>query len=215
MNVIMLGPPGAGKGTQAQKMADKFQIPQVSTGDLLRASIRQGTDLGKQAKAYMDKGELVPDSLVIGMVKQRLSAPDCKQGFNLDGFPRAVAQAEALDKMLGETRKQLDHVISIEVPEEELVRRLTGRRSCPKCSAMFHVVFSPPKKEGICDSCGEKLIQRSDDNEATIRNRIEVYKNQTEPLKLFYEEKGLLRRIDGLGTPKDIERRISKAVGSD
>ena len=212
MDLIMLGPPGAGKGTQAQKLLERLEISQISTGDLLRQAVRAGTDLGKQAKGYMDRGELVPDSIVIGMIRQRLTEKDCQRGFILDGFPRAVTQAEALDGMLQELKHKLDHVISIEVEEEELVERLSGRLSCPKCSAMFHKIFSPPKKSGVCDQCGGALIVRADDNEETIRNRIEVYKKQTEPLKDFYQKKGLLRKIDGQGSPESIEQRIRDVV---
>ena len=212
MDLIMLGPPGAGKGTQAQKLLERLEISQISTGDLLRQAVRGGTDLGKQAKGYMDRGELVPDSIVIGMIRQRLTEKDCQRGFILDGFPRAVTQAEALDGMLQELEHKLDHVISIEVEEEELVERLSGRLSCPKCSAMFHKIFSPPKNSGVCDQCGGALIVRADDNEETIRNRIEVYKKQTEPLKDFYQKKGLLRRIDGQGSPESIEQRIRDVV---
>jgi adenylate kinase len=213
MNLILLGPPGAGKGTQAQRLVDRLKVPQVSTGDLLRAAVRNGTDLGRQAKEYMERGELVPDSIVVGMLKERIQADDCKAGCILDGFPRAVTQAEALGAVFSEQGRHLDHVVSIEVPEEELVRRLTGRRSCPKCGAMFHVMFSPPKKEGVCDKCGGELITRADDNEGTIRNRISVYREQTEPLKKYYEAKGLLRSIDGTGTPRDIEGKIAEVVG--
>lgn len=213
MNLILLGPPGAGKGTQAQRLVERLKVPQISTGDLLRAAVREGTDLGKQAKEYMERGELVPDSIVVGMLEERVKADDCKTGCILDGFPRAVSQAEALGEMFSGLGRALDHVVSIEVPEEELVKRLTGRRSCPKCGAMFHVMFSPPKKEGVCDKCGGELITRADDNEDTIRNRIAVYREQTEPLKKFYQKQGLLRPIDGTGTPRDIEGKIAEVVG--
>lgn len=213
MNLILLGPPGAGKGTQAQKLVDELGVPQISTGDLLRAAVREGTELGKQAKAYMDRGELVPDSVVVGMLAERMKAGDCAKGFILDGFPRAVSQGEALEDMLSGAGRNIDHVVSIEVPEEELVRRLTGRRSCPKCGAMFHVMFKPPAREGVCDNCGAELITRADDNEETIRNRIGVYREQTEPLKTFYGDKGLLRKVDGTGTPVEIEERIADAIG--
>jgi adenylate kinase len=213
MNLILLGPPGAGKGTQAQRLVDSLKIPQISTGDLLRQAVRDGTELGLEAKAYMERGELVPDRIVIGMLAERMKADDASAGFILDGFPRAVSQGEALEEMLSSENKTLNHVVSIEVPEEELVRRLTGRRSCPKCAAMFHVMFSPPKQEGICDNCGGELITRADDNEDTIRNRISVYREQTEPLKSFYQEKGLLRGIDGTGSPDDIGKKIAEVVG--
>jgi adenylate kinase len=212
MNLVLLGPPGAGKGTQAKRLIERLGIPQISTGDLLRAAVREETELGLKAKVKMEAGELVPDDIVIGMVKERLDKDDCKPGFILDGFPRAVSQAEALDKMLAGAGNGLNHVVSIEVPEEELVKRLTGRRSCPSCGAMFHVHFSPPQKEGTCDKCGAGLITRADDNEETIRNRISVFQEQTEPLKKFYQEKGLLRSIEGTGTPSDIAEMIAKAV---
>jgi adenylate kinase len=213
VNLILLGPPGAGKGTQAQRLVERLKLPQISTGDLLRAAVRDGTDLGRQAKEYMQRGELVPDSVVVLMLKKRMQADDCRTGCILDGFPRAVTQAEILEGVFSEQARSLNHVVSIEVPEEELVRRLTGRRSCPKCGAMFHVMFSPPEKEGVCDKCDGELITRADDNEETIRNRIAVYREQTEPLKKYYEEKGLLRPIDGTGTPKDIEEKIAKVIG--
>jgi adenylate kinase len=212
MNLIMLGPPGAGKGTQAQKLVERFKVPQVSTGDLLRAAVREGTRLGKEAKGYMDKGQLVPDAVVIGMVKERLAVKDCRGGFILDGFPRAVTQAEALEGLLKELHKSMDAVVSIEVPEEELVRRLTGRLSCPKCGAMFHASSKPPRAVGICDACGAGLITRVDDNEATIRNRIKVYREQTEPLKAFYQARGLLRAVDGTGSPESIGSKIGEAL---
>lgn len=213
MNLILLGPPGAGKGTQAQRLAGRLRVPQISTGDLLRAAVRAGTDLGRRAKEYMDRGELVTDSIVVLMLKERMQADDCRSGCILDGFPRTVTQAEALEEAFKEQGRKLDHVVSIEVPEEELVRRLTGRRSCPKCGAMFHVIFSPPEREGICDKCGGELIIRADDNEDTIRNRISVYRAQTEPLKKYYEDNGLLRPVDGTGTPGDIEGKIAEVVG--
>ena len=213
MNLILLGPPGAGKGTQAQRLVDRLKVPQISTGDLLRAAVREGTGLGKQAKEYMDAGKLVPDSIVVGMLEERIKQDDCTPGCILDGFPRAVSQAEALGGMFSGLGRALDHVVSIEVPEEELVKRLTGRRSCPKCGAMFHVMFSPPKQEGVCDKCSGELITRADDNEDTIRNRIAVYREQTEPLKKFYEGQGLLRPVEGTGTPQDIAGKIAEVIG--
>ncbi|MBW1810640.1 MAG: adenylate kinase [Deltaproteobacteria bacterium] len=212
MNLVLLGPPGAGKGTQAKRLIEKLAIPQISTGDLLRQAVKDETELGLQAKVKMETGELVPDDVVIGMVTQRLAQDDCKAGFILDGFPRAVGQAEALEDLLASVGRGLEHVVSIEVPEEELVRRLTGRRSCPACGAMFHVSFNPPKQSGICDACKGELITRADDNEETIRNRISVFRQQTEPLKDFYQAKGLLRGIDGSGTPAEIENIIAKVI---
>ncbi|HOX45152.1 MAG TPA: adenylate kinase [Myxococcota bacterium] len=213
MRLVLLGPPGAGKGTQAQRLIEKLGVPQISTGDLLRAAVREGTALGKEAKAFMDRGELVPDRVVIGMVEERLARPDCQRGYVLDGFPRAVSQAEALDGMLARGNQGIDHVVSIEVAEEELIGRLTGRLSCPSCGAMFHKQSSPPKKAGSCDRCGAGLVQRADDNEATIRSRMVAYRKQTEPLKDYYGKRGTLRGIDGLGSPDDITRRIYVALG--
>lgn len=213
MQLILLGPPGAGKGTQAKKLVEKLQLPQISTGDLLRAAVRDQTELGLQAQAKMDAGQLVPDDIVIAMVRERLQQQDCRPGFILDGFPRAVSQAEALDKMLETMGRSLDHVLSIEVPEAELVKRLTGRRTCPDCGAMYHIEFNPPRQEGTCDKCGGKLIIRDDDKEETIRQRIAVYREQTEPLKGYYESRGLLRRITGSGTPQQVESLIDEVVG--
>ncbi|NMB76805.1 MAG: adenylate kinase [Myxococcales bacterium] len=213
MKLIMLGPPGAGKGTQAQMLVERLRIPQVSTGDLLRAAVREGTELGRQAKSFMDQGRLVPDEVVIGMIRERLARPDCQGGFVLDGFPRAVAQAQALDRMLAETGRRLDAVLSIEVPEGELLRRLTGRLSCPACGAMFHKDSKPPRKSGLCDNCGSRLITRDDDREETIRKRLSVYAEQTEPLKPYYRNQGLLKPISGSGTPVEIGRAIREALG--
>lgn len=212
MNIIMLGPPGAGKGTQAKMLVEEFGIPQISTGDMLRAAVAEGTELGKKAKEYMDKGQLVPDEVVIGIVRERLSKPDCEKGFILDGFPRTVPQAEALDKILQEMGKKIDYVINIVVPDEEILKRLTGRRTCRKCGAMYHVVFNPPKKEGVCDKCGGELYQRDDDKEETIRKRLEVYKAQTEPLVDYYKKKGVLVDIDGTKGIQEIYQDILKVL---
>lgn len=213
MNLILLGPPGGGKGTQAKPLMERYKIPQISTGDILRDNLKRGTELGKQAKAYMDKGQLVPDEVVIGIIRDRLKEPDCKPGFMLDGFPRTVPQAEALDKVLSDMGLKIDHVISIEVPDSELIKRLTGRRTCRSCGEGYHVMFKPPKKEGVCDKCGGELYQRDDDNETTVRNRLEVYKKSTQPLIDYYQKKGLLRGIDGLGSIQDIFGRITKVLG--
>lgn len=197
MRLILLGPPGAGKGSQAKVLCEEFKIPHISTGDMFREAYKAGTELGAAAHdRYWGKGELVPDGITIGLVRERLSRQDCRRhGFLLDGFPRTLPQAEALEGLLKKRSLKLDAVLSFEVPEEELIGRLTGRRTCPKCNAMFHVTGNPPKKAGICDKCGAGLIQRSDDNEATIRNRLKVYNEQTAPLKDFYGKRGLLREV--------------------
>jgi adenylate kinase len=212
MNIILLGPPGAGKGTQAKMLIDKYQIPQISTGDILRAAVKDGTPLGKEAKSFMDKGELVPDSVVIGIVEQRIQEPDCTKGYMLDGFPRTVPQAEALDGMLGELSAEIDHVVSIEVANDELVKRLTGRRTCRECGAGYHVMFDPPKVEGVCDKCGGELYQRDDDNEETVRSRLNVYESQTLPLIDYYKVQGKIRPIDGVGEIKEIFGRITSVL---
>ena len=213
MNLILLGPPGSGKGTQAQKIAEQYHIPQISTGDILRGAVKERTPLGVEAQGYMDRGKLVPDEVVVGIVRERLMAPDCKKGFILDGFPRTLPQAEALDATLGEMKREIDHVISIEVDNEELLRRLTGRRTCRNCGTMYHVIFNPPAKEGICNVCGGELYQRDDDREATIRARLQVYEDQTAPLIAYYNKKGLLRPIKGVGTIEEIFQNIVKVVG--
>jgi adenylate kinase len=213
MNIILLGPPGAGKGTQAKRLIDKYSIPQISTGDMLRAALKEGTALGLEAKKYMDKGELVPDSVVIGLVKERIQQKDCAKGYMLDGFPRNVSQAEALDKMLTELKQKIDDVICIEVPNEELLGRLTGRRTCRSCGAGFHVMFDPPKKEGVCDKCNGELYQRDDDNETTVKSRLDVYAKQTEPLIGYYKNQGKLRGINGVGDMEAIFGRITAVLG--
>ncbi|WP_297056168.1 adenylate kinase [Thermosulfurimonas sp.] len=213
MNIVFLGPPGAGKGTQAKRIAEKYGIPQISTGDMFREHLSKGTELGKKAKEYMDKGQLVPDEIVLGMVEERLKQPDCEKGFILDGFPRTVPQAEALDEMLAKWGKKIDFAIAIEVPDEELVKRLTGRRTCKNCGMMYHIIFKPPKVEGKCDACGGELYQRADDNEETVRNRLKVYHESTAPLIEYYEKKGVLHRIDGTGSIDEIFERIVKILG--
>ena len=213
MDFILLGPPGAGKGTQAKLMIDKWNTPQVSTGDILRAAVREGTALGVEAKGFMDSGGLVPDRVVIGIIAERLREEDAADGFILDGFPRTIPQAEALQKILDELGRNIDHVISIEVDDEELVTRLTGRRMCKGCGESFHVVFNPSAKEGICDRCGGELYQSDDDTEETIRQRLAVYSEQTQPLIAYYEKQGKLRRIEGTGSIEEIFSRVLDAAG--
>ncbi len=214
MNIIMLGPPGAGKGTQAKMLVEGLGIPQISTGDMLRAAVKDGTELGKKAKEYMDAGKLVPDEVVIGIVKERLAQPDCEKGFILDGFPRTIPQAEALDRVLEELGKRIDYVINVAVPNEELITRLTGRRTCRQCGAMYHVVFNPPREEGRCDKCGGELYQRDDDKEETIRQRLEVYEAQTAPLIEYYERKGVLYNVDGTGAIEEIFQSVLEVLGA-
>jgi adenylate kinase len=213
MNIILLGPPGAGKGTQAKRMIDRYGIPQISTGDMLRAALKEGTPLGLEAKKFMDKGELVSDSVVIGLVKERIQKSDCAKGYMLDGFPRNVSQAEALDKMLAELGQKVDNVISIEVPSQELLGRLTGRRTCRACGAGFHIMFDPPKKDGVCDKCSGELYQRDDDNETTVKSRLEVYDKQTKPLIDYFQKQAKLRSIPGVGAMEEIFGRIVAVLG--
>lgn len=212
MNLILLGPPGAGKGTQAQLIVDRYHIPQISTGDILRAAVKGKTPLGVKAKGFMDQGKLVPDELVIGIIEERLKAADCHPGFILDGFPRTIAQAEALQPILSKMGRSIDHVVNIEVEDEELVRRLTGRRTCKNCGAMFHIVFHAPKREGICDRCGGTLYQREDDKEETIRTRLKEYQKQTSPLIQYYQQKKTLRSIHGVGGQEQIFEQIVRLL---
>lgn len=208
MRLVLLGPPGAGKGTQAQSLGALWSIPQVASGDLLRAAVREGSKLGREASGYMDRGALVPDELVLRMVAERLEKPDARAGFILDGFPRNVTQAEALAKM----GIKLDKVVAVIVPDEELVKRISGRRTCRNCNAMYHVTFEPPKKAGVCDKCGGELYQRADDREETVRERLKVYREATQPLLDHYGRLGLLAKIDGVGKTDEVERRILAAV---
>jgi len=214
MRIVLLGGPGSGKGTQAQKLINQLGVPQISTGDIFRAAVKEGTPMGLKAKKFMEQGELVPDDVVIGVVEERLTKPDLDKGYMLDGFPRTAAQAEALDTILASQSKKLDHVILVDVPDEELVKRLSGRRTCrnSECGKMYHVMFSPPKKEGVCDACGSELYQRADDNETTIRERLDVYNNQTSPLIQYYDKKGLLRRVEGVGPIDRIFASIQKVL---
>jgi adenylate kinase len=212
LNLILLGPPGAGKGTHAQRIGDRYRIPQISTGDILRASVKESTPLGMKAKGFMDQGQLVPDGIVIGIIEERLKAKDCDSGFILDGFPRTIPQAEALQPILTKIGKKIDHVINMVVDPEELVRRLTGRRTCKNCGAMFHLLFQPPKKEEICDRCGGTLYQRADDKEETIRTRLKEYEKQTAPLIQYYQGKKTLRSILGVGGPDQIFDQIVRLL---
>ena len=213
LRTILLGPPGAGKGTQAAKIVEKYKIPHISTGDIFRDNIKRGTELGKKAQEYMNRGELVPDDLVIEIATDRLLADDCKDGFLLDGFPRTVYQAEKLDEFLASRGGRIDHVIDIAVDKDELMSRLTGRRVCKACGASYHVVNIPPKKEGVCDVCGGELIQRADDNAETVANRIEVYEAQTMPLITYYEKAGNISHIDGATGLDSVFADIVQALG--
>ncbi|MBS4221009.1 adenylate kinase [Bacillus sp. FJAT-49711] len=197
MNLVLMGLPGAGKGTQADKIVEKYGVPHISTGDMFRAAMKEGTELGLKAKSFMDKGELVPDEVTIGIVRERLNKKDCENGFLLDGFPRTVAQAAALENILVEIGKKIDYVINIQVDQGILMERLTGRRICKSCGATYHLVFNPPAEQGVCDRCGGELYQRPDDNEDTVQNRLEVNMKQTQPLLDFYQEKGYLKNING------------------
>lgn len=208
MRIILMGPPGAGKGTQAKLMQERTGMTHISSGDLLRAAVASRTELGLAAKQFMDRGELVPDRLVIGMIDHRLQESGMRPSFMLDGFPRTVDQAEALEQMLDEQHVPLDHVVSLDVPRDELVRRLSGRRTCRQCGAMFHVSFDPPRQENICDRCGGALYQREDDREETIHARLDVYDRSTAPLAAFYRSRGLLREIEGTGSAQDVLDRV-------
>ena len=197
MKIIMLGAPGAGKGTQAEKICDRYQIPHISTGDIFRANIKNGTELGKKAKQYMDQGALVPDELTCDLVVDRISQPDCAGGYVLDGFPRTIPQAEALDKALKARGEKVDFAIDVEVPDENIVKRMSGRRDCLNCGATYHLMYKPPKKEGICDNCGSELVLRDDDRPETVQKRLEVYHAQTQPLIDYYEKAGIMHSVDG------------------
>jgi adenylate kinase len=214
MRLVLLGAPGAGKGTQAKKLIDKYGIPQISTGDILRKAVADGTPLGKEAKSYMDSGGLVPDSVVIGLVKERLAQDDCKKGYILDGFPRTTPQAEALDKVLGEMKSPLDTALSVDVDKNDLMKRLTGRRTCKNCQQMYNIYFTPPKAEGKCDKCGGELFQRDDDKEATIKNRLDVYEKSTAPLIDYYRKQGILKSVEGVGSIDDIFSKICSVLGN-
>ncbi|WP_412521570.1 adenylate kinase [Staphylococcus simulans] len=209
MNIILMGLPGAGKGTQASEIVKKFPIPHISTGDMFRKAIKDETELGKEAKSYMDRGELVPDEVTVGIVKERLSEDDAKKGFLLDGFPRTLEQAEALSKIMTELGRKIDAVINIEVPEEELMNRLTGRRVCEVCGTTYHLVFNPPKVDGVCDLDGGKLYQREDDNPETVAKRLEVNVKQSKPILEYYDNKGVVKNVDG---SKDIQEVTASVI---
>ncbi|TLM66097.1 MAG: adenylate kinase [Deltaproteobacteria bacterium] len=212
MKLILLGPPGAGKGTQAKMLTDRFRIPQIATGDILRGAVQAGTALGLQAKSFMDAGALVPDEVVIGIVRERLQQEDCSAGFILDGFPRTVAQADALQATLAGLNRRLDRVISLTVDADALVERLTGRRTCRNCGRGFHVLFDPPRQEQLCDACGGELYQRDDDREETIRKRLTVYAQQTSPLIAYYQAAGLLTELDGMQAIADVQEQVLAAL---
>lgn len=215
MRLIIFGPPGAGKGTQAKLLSEKLGVPHVATGDMLREAVEAGTELGRLAKQYMDRGELVPDDVVVMIVEERLSRPDCRKGFILDGFPRTIRQAEALDSFLKRTGAKIDAVINLEVGEEEVVRRISFRRTCKSCGAVYHLVFSPPRQDGLCDKCGGPLYQREDDREETVRSRLKVYRQQTEPLLKFYKEKGLLVNVNGERRIEQVFNDILRSIGAE
>ncbi len=208
MRLVLLGAPGAGKGTQAKMLIEKYKIPQISTGDILRKAVADSTPLGKEAKVIMDKGELVPDKIVLGLVEERVKQDDCKKGFILDGFPRNTAQAEALDKMLNAMRLPIDSALSVDVPKNDLMKRLTGRRTCKNCQQMYNVYYSPPKKDALCDKCGGELFQRGDDKEDTIKKRLDVYDAQTAPLIDYYKKKGILKSVMGVGNIDEIFNKV-------
>ena len=214
MKIIMLGAPGAGKGTQAKKIADKYQIPHISTGDIFRANIKEGTELGKKAKSYMDQGQLVPDELTLELIMDRFQNPDCKNGYVLDGFPRTIPQAEALTEALAKKGETIDYAINVEVPDENIINRMGGRRACLACGSTYHIVYAPTRVEGICDRCGEKLVLRDDDKPETVKNRLNVYHNQTQPLIEYYTRQGKLAEVDGTQSMEDVFNAIVNILGA-
>ena len=214
MKIIMLGAPGAGKGTQAKKIADKYQIPHISTGDIFRANIKEGTELGKKAKSYMDQGLLVPDELTLELIMDRFQNPDCANGYVLDGFPRTIPQAEALTAALEKNGETIDYAINVEVPDENIVTRMSGRRACLACGATYHVVYAPTKTEGVCDRCGEKLALRDDDKPETVKKRLDVYHSQTQPLIDYYTKQGKLVEVDGTQNVDAVFDAIVKILGA-
>ncbi len=213
MKIVMLGAPGAGKGTQAELICEKYRIPHISTGDIFRSNIKNGTALGVEAKKYMDEGKLVPDELTVRILLDRVAAADCENGYVLDGFPRTIPQAEVLTQALAENNEKVDFAINVDVPDENIVNRMSGRRSCPVCGASYHVTFLPPKKEGICDHCGSALIQRDDDKPETVKNRLCVYHEQTQPLIDYYEKAGVLKTVDGTKSRDDVFSDITALLG--
>lgn len=213
MKIIMLGAPGAGKGTQAKKIAEKYSIPHISTGDIFRANIKNGTELGKKAKEYMDQGLLVPDELVVDLVVDRVGQPDAADGYVLDGFPRTIPQAQALDKALEALGEKVDYAINVEVPDENIINRMSGRRACVACGATYHLVHIPPKTEGICDKCGKELILRDDDKPETVKKRLDVYHDQTQPLIDYYTNKGILKEVDGTVDMEIVFKNITDILG--
>ena len=215
LNLILLGPPGSGKGTQGERLQEDFRLPYYATGDILRAAVKEGTDVGKQAKEYMDRGDLVPDEVIIGVIAERLQNEEAADGFILDGFPRTLPQAEALDRKMKELQREITGVLLIDVPEEEVLRRLGGRRTCEKNpSHIYHVEFDPPKQEGVCDIDGGKLIVRDDDKPEVIKNRLAIYREKTEPLIEYYDERGILNRVDGRQSPDEVEERIHGIIAT-
>ncbi len=214
MKIIMLGAPGAGKGTQAMKIAEKYQIPHISTGDIFRANIKEGTELGKKAKSYMDQGQLVPDELTLDLIMDRFQNPDCKDGYVLDGFPRTIPQAEALTEALAKKGEAIDYAINVEVPDENIINRMGGRRACLACGSTYHIVYAPTKVEGVCDRCGEKLVLRDDDKPETVKNRLNVYHAQTQPLIEYYTKQGKLAEVDGTQSMEDVFNAIVKILGA-
>ena len=213
MRLVMLGAPGAGKGTQAKKIADQYGIPHISTGDIFRANIKNGTELGKKAKAYMDRGALVPDELVVDLVADRVKQADCEKGYVLDGFPRTIPQAESLDAVLKDMGQKIDYAINVEVPDENIVKRMSGRRACVSCGATYHVQFNAPKQDGICDTCGEKLVLRDDDKPETVQKRLNVYHEQTQPLIDYYQKAGVLKEVDGTKNMEEVFQDIVAILG--
>lgn len=214
MKIIMLGAPGAGKGTQAKKIAAKYQIPHVSTGDIFRANIKNGTELGMKAKSYMDAGGLVPDEITIGMLLDRIHEADCENGYVLDGFPRTIPQAESLTEALAGMDEKIDYAVNVDVPDENIISRMSGRRACLNCGATYHIVYNPPKQDGVCDVCGDQLVLRDDDKPETVQKRLSVYHDQTQPLIEYYEKAGVLKQVDGTQDMEAVFQDIVKILGA-